>query len=181
MVLCRCYSLFWCTGCATFFTCFPYFKVMVDSVMLPGKRTNCEEDIEEFLFSLKNNNQRLNEVNLLPNLFSISDISFWQLSAWGHSGGYFGVFPNFDNFVSQQQLVWPQGWVFSAYRILLTVKCFSSFGAFPIFNNLSPKQQVLERNIHLNLYVIQFYVVIVWHLVPLGFLFLIRICPEVQC
>ncbi len=39
------------------------------------------------------------------------------------------------------------------------------FGVFPIFNNLvSRKWQVLERNIHLNLYVIKFYVVIVCHL-----------------
>ncbi len=43
-------------------------------------------------------------------------------------------------------------------------------------NNLvSRKRQVLERNVHLNLYVIQFYVVIVRHFVkqsakPLGFL-----------
>ena len=39
-----------------------------------------------------------------------------------------------------------------------------AFGVFPIFNNLvSRKRQ--ERNIHLNLYVIQFYVGIVCHLV----------------
>ena len=39
-----------------------------------------------------------------------------------------------------------------------------SFGVFPIFNNLVfRKRQVLERNIHN--YVIQFYVVIVCHLV----------------
>ncbi len=52
-----------------------------------------------------------------------------------------------------------------------------SFGVFPIFKNLVPrKRQVLERKIHLYLYVIQFYVVIVFHLVkqsakPLVFLF----------
>ena len=41
-----------------------------------------------------------------------------------------------------------------------------SFDAFPIFNNLvSWKQQFLERKIHQNLYVIQFYVVIVCHFV----------------
>ncbi len=56
-----------------------------------------------------------------------------------------------------------------------------SFGVFPIFNNLvSRKWQVLERNIHFNLYAIQFYVVIVCHLVkqsakPLGFLFIFSI------
>ncbi len=52
-----------------------------------------------------------------------------------------------------------------------------SFGVFPIFNNLiSRKQQVLERKLYLNLYVMQFYVVIICHLVmtsraskPLGF------------
>ncbi len=42
--------------------------------MLPGKQTDCKEAIEEFLFSLKNNNQRLSEVKCLPNLFSISDV-----------------------------------------------------------------------------------------------------------
>ncbi len=37
-----------------------------------------------------------------------------------------------------------------------------SFGVFPIFKNLVPrKRQVLEWKIHLDLYVIQFYVVIV--------------------
>ncbi len=41
-----------------------------------------------------------------------------------------------------------------------------SFGVFPIFNNVVfRKRQVLEENIHLNLYVIQFYVGIVCHLV----------------
>ncbi len=41
-----------------------------------------------------------------------------------------------------------------------------SSGAFPIFINLvSRKRQVLERNVHLNLDVIQFYVVIVCYLV----------------
>ncbi len=41
-----------------------------------------------------------------------------------------------------------------------------SFDAFPIFDNLvSRKRQVLEPNLHLNLYVIQFYVAIVGHLV----------------
>ena len=41
-----------------------------------------------------------------------------------------------------------------------------SIGVFPIFNNLvSRKQQVLERKMHPNLYVIQFYVVVVCHLV----------------
>ncbi len=40
-----------------------------------------------------------------------------------------------------------------------------SFCVFPIFNNLvSRKWQLLEWNIYLNLYIIQFYVVIVWHL-----------------
>ncbi len=39
-----------------------------------------------------------------------------------------------------------------------------SFGAFLIFDNfVSRKQHVLEQNVHLNLYVIQFNVVIVWH------------------
>ncbi len=116
--------------------------------------------------------------------------------------------------------IWTSGWVFSLYRVLLTVKwlrpvwghsvhfwfsttllswkrlcierdsvrmnfgprgeysvhtlCFwqlsswglGSFGAFPIFDNLvSRKRQVLERNIHLNLYVIQFYLITVRHLV----------------
>ncbi len=54
-----------------------------------------------------------------------------------------------------------------------------SFGVFPIFKNLAivpRKRQVLEWKIHLDLYVIQFYVVIVFQLVkqsakPLGFLF----------
>ena len=27
---------------------------MVDSVMLPGKMSNCEEDVDQFLFSLQN-------------------------------------------------------------------------------------------------------------------------------
>ncbi len=41
-----------------------------------------------------------------------------------------------------------------------------SFGAFPIISNLvSRKRQVLGRHVHLNLYVIQFYVVFVCHLV----------------
>ncbi len=41
-----------------------------------------------------------------------------------------------------------------------------SFGVFLIFNNLvSRKRQVLERNIHVNLSVIQFCVIIVCHLV----------------
>ncbi len=41
-----------------------------------------------------------------------------------------------------------------------------SFGVFPIFNYLVyRKRQVLERNINLNLSVIQFYVEIVCHLV----------------
>ena len=41
-----------------------------------------------------------------------------------------------------------------------------SFGAFPIFDNfvhVSRKRHVLEQNVHLNLYVIQFNVVIVGH------------------
>ncbi len=52
-----------------------------------------------------------------------------------------------------------------------------SFGVFPRFKNLvSRKRQVLEWQKHLDLYIIQFYVVIVFHLVkqsakPLGFLF----------
>ncbi len=52
-----------------------------------------------------------------------------------------------------------------------------SFGVFPIFKNLvRRKQQVLQWKIHLEVYVIQFYVVIVYHLdkqsaKPLGFLF----------
>ena len=40
------------------------------------------------------------------------------------------------------------------------------FDAYPIFSNLvSRKRKVLEPHVHLNLYVIQFYVVIVCHLV----------------
>ncbi len=52
-----------------------------------------------------------------------------------------------------------------------------SFGVLLIFKNLvSWKRQVLEWKIHLDFYVIQFYVVIVFHHVkqsakPLGFLF----------
>ena len=55
----------------------------------------------------------------------------------------------------------PQGWVFSVYRILVklnasgnsrVIRCISDFN-----NLLSRKRQVLERNIQLNLYVIQFF------------------------
>ncbi len=75
----------------------------------------------------------------------------------------------------------PWGFVFSVYRILVKLSASGNSGGssrvFLMFNNLvSRKRQVLEWNVHLNLYVIQFYVVIVCHLVkqsakPLGFLF----------
>ncbi len=60
------------------------------------------------------------------------------------------------------------------------------FGVFPIFNNrVSRKRQVLEQNIHLYLYVIQFYVVIVFHLEKQsvkahGLLILLR-CQLLDC
>ncbi len=57
---------------------------------------------------------------------------------------------------------------YSVYRILVKLNDSSksrAFGIFSIVNNLlSRKWQVLERNMHLNLYVIQFYMVIVCHL-----------------
>ena len=62
-------------------------------------------------------------------------------------------------------------------QVTCEVKCFrGQFGVFLIFKNLVPRtRQVLEWKIHLDLYVIQFYVVTVFHLVkqstkPLGFL-----------
>ncbi len=68
----------------------------------------------------------------------------------------------------------PHGWAFSGYRILLKLNASSNSEAicvFPIFNNLvSRNWEVLERNIRLNLYVFQFYVVIVTRLLLSSFM-----------
>ncbi len=91
----------------------------------------------------------------------------------------FGAFSIFDNLVSQKWLVverneWHLGLggeysVYTGYFWHLSSECHSEviWCISDFQNNLfvSRKWQDLERNIHLNLYVIQFYVVIFCHLV----------------
>ena len=91
--------------------------------------------------------------------------------------GSLGAFPIFDNLVSCKWLVverngvkfGPQGWVFSIYRILVKLNASGNSGVIRCishFQNLvSQKRQILEWKIHLDLCVIQFYVVIVFHVV----------------
>ncbi len=84
-----------------------------------------------------------------------------------------GEFLIFDNLVSWKWQVVErngvqfghQGWVFSVYRILAKLNASGNSGVIRCISDfLVPrKRQVLEWKIHLDLYVIQFYVVIAFH------------------
>ncbi len=87
-----------------------------------------------------------------------------------------GVFPIFDNLVSQKWLVverdrvsfGPQVCVFSVYRILVKLNASRNSGAIWCISNFQQpcvlKMAGLRAKHNLNLYVIQFYVVIMWSL-----------------
>ncbi len=97
--------------------------------------------------------------------------------------GSFSAFPFFNKLASQKQLVverngvkfGPWGWAFTVCRTLLTVKWLRAFWGHSVhFRFLTTlyleNDTSYEQNVHQNVHakcksVIQFYVVIVWHLV----------------